>query len=417
METGAAPLTGSGGGVAPRLASGSGYALWAPLFVNYCKRHGLGSVLSKEIKEWTTLSAMVLQWEEAQDSALVEEMLKAGASGSSSSSSSSSKPKGDATDGVDPKRVALKRLVSSSERTYAVLFDVLPAELRAQVPGPEGYAFGLWSWLRAKFQSTEADSVGQLWLQWCELRMDEDEAYDAFRARANKLNELLMAAKQKIPPVLFATVMLDRLPTRYAAAVLALKAGGKLKDPATVDWDEVASFVNTHERIEQRSSDAGGGDRVAMSARGAWRKGSKETSNGRTKAKCYNCQKIGHFAIDCGATQSYGSTKESASAAMQREEYDEDQFAFSVRARIIESESDDETAVRTTASGNEKPAVRTTASGNGKFKMMARRTGGEPVSARPSPWLDRSLLHAKWADEWPVVDNTGVKKISGAASK
>ena len=50
--------------------------------------------------------------------------------------------------------------------------------------------------------------------------------------------------------------MLDYLQPRHAQGVLALKAGGKLADPAAIDWDWVAEFINTQERNEtSRSSE------------------------------------------------------------------------------------------------------------------------------------------------------------------
>ena len=214
----------SGSVAAPRLASGSEYAAWAPLFVNWCKRQGVGSALTQEIKEWKQLSELVQQWERESAEALMADMLGGGAasSGSSSGDAKAIAAAAAAAAAVETKRAALKRLVSLSERVYAVLFDALPLPLRAQAPQPEGYAFGLWSWLQSKYQCVEADSIGVLWRQWGLLEMGVEETYDAYRARANKLHALLAAAKESVSPIHFADVMLGRLRPRYAPAALAL---------------------------------------------------------------------------------------------------------------------------------------------------------------------------------------------------
>ena len=121
------------GGVMPRLTSGGDYATWAPLFVNWCKRHGVGSVLTQEIKEWEKLNKLVQEWETERTEALMAEML----GGAASSSSRDAKQEAAAA-AVEAKRAALKRRIGTSERVYAALFDALPASVRACVQPPEG---------------------------------------------------------------------------------------------------------------------------------------------------------------------------------------------------------------------------------------------------------------------------------------
>ena len=45
-------------------------------------------------------------------------------------------------------------------------------------------------------------------------------------------------------------MLLDRLQPRYKQAVLALKAGGQLKDAEKIAWETVAALINQHERSE-----------------------------------------------------------------------------------------------------------------------------------------------------------------------
>ena len=112
---------------------------------------------------------------------------------------------------------------------YAVIYDALYAELRPQVAHiPAGYAYGLWVWLERKFQSTEIDNIAMLLTEWMSMSMRDGEEYDAYRARVNKVYSLLEIAKERPSARQYVHVMLDRLPSTYRQAVLALKAGGRL---------------------------------------------------------------------------------------------------------------------------------------------------------------------------------------------
>jgi hypothetical protein len=65
---------------------------------------------------------------------------------------------------------------------------------------PQGYAYGIWSWLEKRFQSTEQDNVGDLWEEFTTLSMDEDEFFDVYKARVDRVFGLLAHAKDKPSP-------------------------------------------------------------------------------------------------------------------------------------------------------------------------------------------------------------------------
>ena len=127
-------------------------------------------------------------------------------------------------------------------KVYGILYASIPDELRAQTADiAQGWAYGLWHWLEVKFQSTEEDSVGELLAEWTTLRQSDGESFDSYRARVSKLRDLLKAAKEEPSARMYGYMMLDRLQPRYRQAVLALKAGGQLKDVSAISWDTVTA--------------------------------------------------------------------------------------------------------------------------------------------------------------------------------
>ena len=208
----------------------------------------------------------------------------------------------------------LREAVANSTRVYGVLYAALPEELRKQADSiPRGFAYGLWHWLETKFQSTEQDSVAGLIEQWVSLRQEESESFDSYRARVDKLFSLLGAAKEPQSRTMYSVILLDRLQPQFRPAVLALKAGDKLKEPAKADWDSIAAYINGYEREEMRTS----GDAVAaMSRTNAWAnaaqaktrsdRGSsgqgertRERPPATDKTVCFRCNARGHYSSDC----------------------------------------------------------------------------------------------------------------------
>ena len=211
------------------------------------------------------------------------------------------------------KRKVLKAMVETSTRVFGVIYSCLPEDLRKQTEHiKSGFAYGLWKWLEDKFQSTEQDSVVILIDQWSALRQDEDESFDAYRARVDKLSTLLAHANEKPSARVYSYMLLDRLRSQYKPAVLALKAGGQLNDAENISWDTVAALINSHEREVLRQDDSmSDGTRIsyanAVHGRGrpagerSDRKQSNSGVNGsnRDTRECFTCHEIGHISRYC----------------------------------------------------------------------------------------------------------------------
>jgi hypothetical protein len=306
---------------APRLQSGGiGFAAWQANMDVFLQRAGAEGIHRKPMAEavWTDMARRAEEWsEEALSAALA---LVSGGCGAGSSSSAKSET---LSAEVKEARKLVSATVERSRKVFGALYSALPEELRAQVAHiAQGWAYGLWHWLETKFQSTEQDSVGELLAQWTTLRQEEDESFDAYRARVNRLNALLDHADEKPSARMYAYMMLDRLQGRYKQAVLALKVGDQLKKADNIPWDSVTAFINAHERNEMRLDAAGGGmdgapNAKAMAARGesstvqrprTWAKAAAastaprdEPQRPRTLAdvQCFNCEKFGHMSRKC----------------------------------------------------------------------------------------------------------------------
>ena len=309
---------------APRLqAAGGGYAAWRPSMDAFLQRSGADGIHAKKMTEarWTEISGAAAAWAQESLDAALSLLLLDGLSASA--------PAGKAealSAETKAARALVSALVERSRKTYGVIWQSLPEELRAQVAHiPAGFAYGLWHWLETKFQSTEQDSVGELLAEWTTLKQDDAESFDAYRARVNRLNTLLEQAKEKPSARMYAYILLDRLQPRYKAAVLALKAGGQLRDAASIAWDAVTALLNAHERDDNRMEMTAAGyeaQPLAMAAR-AWGN-SRGTATGPAplagraaaseqqqeddrddhylplaEMQCWVCEEYGHLARRC----------------------------------------------------------------------------------------------------------------------
>jgi len=227
-------------------------------------------------------------------------------------------------------RTLVRQTVDRSQRAYGHLYSALPDALQLQVAHlPRGWAYGLWTWLEQKFQSTEDDNVDSLFGEWTALAQAADESFDAYRARVDRVRTLLAHAKEEMSPRMYAFALLGKLQPHFKPAVLALKNGELLRDAKNVDWEAVTRFINAHERSEQRLEQAagathegqpGGGFR-ALAAMGHTRGlrneprgediGRRRGDGGRDgqsrraddesgQIECFRCHKMGnHIARDC----------------------------------------------------------------------------------------------------------------------
>jgi len=321
----------SAGVVAPRLTAGSSYSSWRPNMDVFLQRSGAEGIHTQATTkdEWITTSQLVVMWGEEAFAAALALALGSNNNNSAASDAANSNslpPSPSVTDvkvplSLSEEMKAARKLVSArverSRRVYGIIYGALPDELRLQVADlPTGWAYGLWKWLQDKYQSTEEDNVNALVGQWMQLKQEDTESFDAYKARVNTLYSLLEHAKEKPSARQYSFTLLDKLLPRYAAAVLALKASGQLKDAGSIKWDTVTAFVNSHERSEQRL----GAEDKAMAARGGVGYGThpsaaarlKESqqrsgSNGGTQQRartladvqCFNCEAFGHLARHC----------------------------------------------------------------------------------------------------------------------
>jgi hypothetical protein len=324
---------------APRLASGGiGFGAWRDNMHVYLQRAGAEGIHCKVMKEdaWVAMTQSVEEWAADELASALALIRFSGSSSSTSASGSSDASSKDAltvSTTVSEQMKAARKLVAAtverSRKAYGIVYTSLPDELRPQIGHiPNGWAYGLWHWLETKFQSTEEDSVGDLLAQWTQLRQEDDESFDAYRARVNKIRELLKNAKEEPSARMYAYIMLDRLHSRYKPAILALKAGGQMKDASVIAWDTVTAFINAHERSEQRSIEA----EVAASAKamavGGVAPGVRQWSNVASSSsssvavspssapqssgssgggnkppgrgvQCYYCKDFGHIKYEC----------------------------------------------------------------------------------------------------------------------
>jgi hypothetical protein len=295
----------------PLLAAASGaghglpYSLWRPQMQTFLMRAGIEKRdYEEKIEKWEQLCKAVETDARAEEEDDLQLLLGGGGGGDSSVKK----------EPIDEARVKAKKRVaervSRTRKAYGYLHAALPADLRQLVAGvPQGYAFGVWSFLEKKFRNTEQDSVMALWKKFTTLQQQQEESFDAYKARVDAARELLVHAKQTLSPGLYASLLLWNLQPRYAAAVLALQTADKLKDPAAVDWAHITDYMAQYERTQRHTegnSAEDGGQRTMAVLAGMPNQQSrspvgsnKKPAQNLSKVDCYYCKKLGHYASDC----------------------------------------------------------------------------------------------------------------------
>ena len=306
----------------PRLTSVS-YAKWRPDAENSFKRYGYKEHdYKKEIKNYEDVKAYAdsLDDKEREDATnfILAKLKKSGSSASASNSPAVVK---DANDEEQAHNKMIRGVIERSNRVYALLYESLSDDIRVLVNNNsaivDGYGYSLWKWLEDKYQSTEGDSVGKLWSDFTTAMQREDEDWEKHKAKVDAIVRLLTAAKQVVPPALYATILLDRLVPKYNGIKMAIDSTKELgKDRENIEWSVVSKFVQAQERTMERQSDP---EMIGTSAREAQAMSATSQSSTQNTRKpspplqksddpdlpfkgkdtCWCCGKKGHSFRDC----------------------------------------------------------------------------------------------------------------------
>ena len=111
--------------------------------------------------------------------------------------------------------------------------------------------------------------------------------------------ELLKHAKEALNHSLYSTILLWNLQPRYATAVLTLKTGDRLKDPAAVEWPYIVQYMAQYERTQLYTEASTGSDSHRTMPLFAGK--SQGSVPDISKIDCYYCKELGHYAADCPA--------------------------------------------------------------------------------------------------------------------
>ena len=400
---------------APRLLSAAHYAAWRTQIEVFLTQRGVGDAVRKQRTdaEWDALVALDLQ---ATDDEEATALAALGVNTTTVSTSNSSTSSAAAVTSVTLKAVTdstraaqrvVRGIVERSQRAYGHLYSALPDELRPQVAHlPQGFAYALWRWIEGKYQSKESDNVSALFAQWTALEQLEGETFDAYRARVNKLADLLANADERPSARMYMYTLLEKLQSHYKPVVLALHNGDTLKrmkdvtvptqtkKALDIDYTEVSRMINAHERTEQRLSSAEGqpgNDIRAMSAQQQRsapydssassathvnrRQKQTKAGTGRKRLpdyddegrpRCFNCDQYGHIGKECTqARKARQQQKQSAQSAVEQQQDAEDEsreaeacgFALCAREVTLPDPTERAMTITTRASSQSSSSV------------------------------------------------------------
>jgi hypothetical protein len=292
------------------------YQEWRPLIEAFLMKNGVENIHHIEIPQFKELSEESLKWDKdevASYASIVLAKPKSARAGSPSrapsTSTSSADKKADSSDVQEEARKKVKSLLSRSHKAYGIIFEVMPADLQAQAASvPNGYAYGLWEFLEKKFQNTELDNISDLYAQWSSLCMADGESFDSYKARVDRVANLLEKAKDRPSSGQYMHRIIDFLHSDYRVVTSAIRCAGKLRDHAAIDWIEIVSTINAFERQNNKSSggDSGGVGQSPATVAAATRQGgyrgqqrNPPPNSSINSPVCHHCGKTGHIQVNC----------------------------------------------------------------------------------------------------------------------
>jgi hypothetical protein len=316
----------------PILKNKEGYPSWREFIVQLATTMKMLPTLTRPMtaEKWKTLSDLVESWiVEASDdlddlffSIATKAVSSSPPSGTGSSTPTSSSGSTTPKYTEDQKKQMIDR-VTQCQKLYRLIYNSLTLETRVLIGRDilTGHVYALWKWVEEQFQPTASDNIGEIFMKFFHSFQGKDQSFDEWRAWVNELRRVLESAGQTITPEMYVWVLLDKLQPRHEQAVLALKASGKLTDKKIVDWNEIATFINTQERSKNRQESDGvvsaAWANAATSSRAAVprtysgnsnnRSNESSDSNGSKKIvtvnmdeiQCGNCRDYGHVAKVC----------------------------------------------------------------------------------------------------------------------
>jgi hypothetical protein len=141
--------------------------------------------------------------------------------------------------------------------------------------------------------------------------MDEEESFDSYKARVDRIATLLDKAKDKPSNGQYMYRLIYELRPEFKPVILALATGDKLKDHDNIKWEAIVGFMNAYERDHRRLS---GGDKesnytsaTVASAMGSNLSGDRGRQQGQDKSSnpksfpfsCHFCNQKGHIKATC----------------------------------------------------------------------------------------------------------------------
>lgn len=308
------------------------YSEWRPGTEAAFFKSGLDNVHLTRIDEFKRLEERIISWDTDENNAAMALALNGRPaskapvrSSSTSSTSTSSSPAASSAAATtvvvsidtgkleeESARKKVRSLITRSRKAYAIIFESLPADLQAQAASLiQGYAFGIWEFLEKKFQNTEQDNIADLYKRWNKLHMDEEESFDSYKARVDRIATLLEKAKDKPSNGQYMYRLIYELQPDFKPAILALATSDKLKDHDNIKWDSIVSYMNVFERDQRRLSGSDKETNQTSATIAAAIGNSLSGDRGRSQAQgkpfnpnssqfvCHFCNQPGHIKATC----------------------------------------------------------------------------------------------------------------------